>query len=582
MYGRESQLQFNESFAGQALCQDPIRNPQQLFLMQAPVDPFVAPGSHGGAVLQGVDGVYESWDPESAAATADRRVQAFNFRACLTRATSPDKAVPIRKPEGYDPLRYALLARYMVALNRSHVPFKLVGGWGRTNECAFSCGPYMDGKCCTNDGAAITIAPMGNETYEWALASPARRVQLRSEFVTYTLGLWHFLATDPGVAPAVAADMRALSLCADEWPDIGNLPPTPYIREGRRLLAHDVFTQEDYRARAAIPAAVVPPGTAGVNSSSPLNFAVGLGFWFIDSHPVRRLAVGGFLQNEGCLQSPRGSAGWEIPFGIVVPPTGTVDNLLVACAPSSTHVGFQPLRVEPTFMTLGQAAGVAAALAVQTGAPPSRLGAAAVQAALARQGAILSRASMLAHPVQSQCSATPPPAPPPPAPIPAHVAAAVPCADAPAARVAWDWGADGSLRPANNASACLTALAYAEPLGGHGVAVGIAPCRAVSPTTLHRQLAQKWVFGGKATPASANSTVETGMVPVPRCFGSYNTSRCGLLTVVGWAATVEKPVMTWPVDGALGPTHPQWWSYNGTAKTLATTVGPRLCLAHSP
>ena len=579
MYGRESQGHFNESFAGQGLCLDPIRNPQQLFLMQAPVDPFVSPGSKGGPVLPGVDGVYESWNNASGAATADQRVQSFNFRACLTRETSPSKAVPIPKPAGYDASRYELLVRYIAGLGRGKVPFKLIGGWGRTDECAFSCGPYMDGKCCTNDGAAITIAPMGNETYEWALASPARRVQLRDEFVTYTLGLWHFLATDPRVPAAVVADMKAISLCADEWPDTGNLPPTPYIREGRRLLSHDIFTQEDYRARAGISKHVVPSGSPGIGASR-LNFSIGLGFWFIDSHPVRRLALEGLLQNEGCLQSPRGSAGWEIPFGIIAPPNGSVDNLLVVCAPSSSHVGFQPLRVEPTFMTLGHASGVAAALAVQGRTSPKLLSAGDIQAALAQQGAILKRADMLPHALNSRCSAEAPPAPtphPPPPPLP-NGASAVVCGSVPAARVRWDrGGTDGSLRPANNASACLTVLGSPEPVAGHGIAVGLERCRdARSGPAEEGQLAQKWVM------VKGNSTVQTAIAPAPHCFGRYSKSTCGLLTVLGWVTTTEKPVMMWSADGALASTHPQWWSYSTAEKTVATTVGPRLCLAHSP
>lgn len=43
--------------------------------------------------------------------------------------------------------------------------------------------------------------------------------------------------------------------------------------------------------------------------------------------------------------------------------TAGVGNLLVSVAVSSTHVGFNPLRVEPTYMVLGEAAGTAAALA---------------------------------------------------------------------------------------------------------------------------------------------------------------------------------------------------------------------------
>ena len=428
-YGREARGEYNESFAGQGLCLDSRRDPQRLFLFAAPVDPFATPGAGQGPVLPGVDGVYPAWSNASAAATADRRVQAFNFRLCLTYSTTPGKAAPIPKPDSgsYDPRRYELLARYIAALNRTNHSFGLTSGcWGNSGkgDCAFACNMYVGGKCCTNDGGSLGIAPLGNETYEWSLSTPAQRRVLRQRFVDHTLGLFHFLATDPRVPATVTTAMKRFSLCADEWvdPALGHLPPTPYIREGRRLRAHDVFAQEDYRARSGVSAAIVPPGIPGIDPASSLGFSVGLGFWFLDSHPVRRVAAAGWLgsnvparqrgsgpmlQNEGCLQSPRGSAGWEIPFGIMVPPNGSVVNLLVVCAPSATHVGFQALRVEPTFMTLGHAAGVAAALTVARQVPsPKTVGAAALQAALRRQGAILDRADMLPAPVNASCAAS--------------------------------------------------------------------------------------------------------------------------------------------------------------------------------
>ena len=43
----------------------------------------------------------------------DRRVQAYNFRLCLTDV--PDNRMPFPKPDGYDPQRYELLLRYVEA-----------------------------------------------------------------------------------------------------------------------------------------------------------------------------------------------------------------------------------------------------------------------------------------------------------------------------------------------------------------------------------------------------------------------------------------------------------------------------------
>ena len=110
-YGREGSGRWNESLAGQGLCADPTRTRSGGFTLQAPVSPYVTPGATSGPMLVGVDGSYVHWDNVSAAATEDARVQSFNFRACLTKSTSPTHAVPIGKPASYNASDYELHAR---------------------------------------------------------------------------------------------------------------------------------------------------------------------------------------------------------------------------------------------------------------------------------------------------------------------------------------------------------------------------------------------------------------------------------------------------------------------------------------
>jgi hypothetical protein len=85
-------------------------------------------------------------------------------------------------------------------------------------------------------------------------------------------------------------------------------------------------------------------------------------------------------------------ASYEIPYRCMVP--AHVDGLLVAgrCI-STTHEALASTRLTPTVMTLGQAAGTAAALCASEGIRPRDVPAAALRAELERDGVDLRRAA---------------------------------------------------------------------------------------------------------------------------------------------------------------------------------------------
>ena len=81
---------------------------------------------------------------------------------------------------------------------------------------------------------------------------------------------------------------------------------------------------------------------------------------------------------------------YEIPYRIMIPKR--IDGLIVPVAASTTHVGYSSIRMEPTWMALGQAAGTAASLAVGNNVPPREVSVPDLQHLLEDQGQVLRHA----------------------------------------------------------------------------------------------------------------------------------------------------------------------------------------------
>ena len=115
---------------------------------------------------------------------------------------------------------------------------------------------------------------------------------------------------------------------------------------------------------------------------------IGMGSYNIDSHNFERVAMpDGSVKNEGNTEvhvQP-----YQIPYGILVPKAKQVSNLLVPVCVSASHVAYSSLRLEPQYMIMGQAAGVAASMAARTDTPVQDVDIQTLQEKLLREGAIL-------------------------------------------------------------------------------------------------------------------------------------------------------------------------------------------------
>jgi glycine/D-amino acid oxidase-like deaminating enzyme len=137
-----------------------------------------------------------------------------------------------------------------------------------------------------------------------------------------------------------------------------------HIRESRKLCGEYVLTEDDIRLGTVFPDAVA------------------VGAWPIDIHPTNGFV--GVHPHKDSAPVP-----YEIPYRCLVPES--VDGLLVAGKPiSTTHRAHGSTRVPGTSLATGQAAGVAAALAVRDGVPLRRVNVARLREVLMQQGAVVS------------------------------------------------------------------------------------------------------------------------------------------------------------------------------------------------
>lgn len=90
----------------------------------------------------------------------------------------------------------------------------------------------------------------------------------------------------------------------------------------------------------------------------------------IDSHDCQRVGTAEFVIDEGTImpvRMPGRGHGYpyQVPYRAITPQAAECSNLLVPVALSCTHVAYSSIRVEPTWMILGQSAGIAAALSAR-------------------------------------------------------------------------------------------------------------------------------------------------------------------------------------------------------------------------
>ncbi|MBL1410387.1 FAD-dependent oxidoreductase [Sphingobacterium faecale] len=325
MLGREDNSQFKETLNGFQL---PTYQKQSGW-HQFPdhVSPYKTIGDPQSGLLWGI-----SKDKPSRVGTGDKRIQAYNFRICLT--DSAENRIPIERPTNYDPQKYELLGR-LIEAQPQYTMVKNYFIWSK----------MPNRKTDINNRGGFSTDMIG-ANYDWATASFDRRKAIYNEHLEYTIGYLYFMQTDPRVPEHIRSYVKNWGLPKDEYVNNGHFTPQLYIREGRRMLGAYVMSEHNCTGKET---AIDP---------------IGLAAYTMDSHNTQRIIVDGMVKNEGNVEVGKFSP-YQIAYNSITPKERDCTNLLVPVCLSSTHIAFGSIRMEPVFMILGESAAVAAVQAIE-------------------------------------------------------------------------------------------------------------------------------------------------------------------------------------------------------------------------
>jgi hypothetical protein len=342
-WGRESIQQYGETLAG---VRD--RTPYHQFMVDIPAR------DAGGKLLPEI-----SPDPVGVPGQADKRVQAYNFR--IIASNNPANRIPWPKPRGYDPKRYELLALLVKAME------KKLGRPQIFNEVTLIAN-IPNQKADFNNQGAFSTDYIGKD-YDYPNGSYKRRDEIWQEHIDYVQGYYYFLANDERVPATLQREVRQWGLAKDEYEDTDHWPHQLYVREARRMLGEYVLIQKDVQTDLTKPD------------------AIGMGSYNSDSHNIQRFVnAQGMAENEGDMQVA--VEPYQIPYRMVLPKRAEAVNLLVPVCFSASHVAYSSARMEPQYMIIGHAAGVAAWLAIRDRKPVQEISVPELQKVLRSQAAV--------------------------------------------------------------------------------------------------------------------------------------------------------------------------------------------------
>ena len=248
--------------------------------------------------------------------------------------------IPIEKPDGYNPSRYELLVRLydaqpdMREINQYFIWSQMPGH-----------------KTDVNNRSAFSTEMIGMN-YDYPEASWERRQEIIKAHKDYTLGLLYFTAHDERIPAVIREFVAKWGLPKDEYVESDHWTPQLYIRESRRMVGEYVATQAD------------------CENIRVAHDGIAMAAYTMDSHNCQRIVVekdGKYMvKNEGDVEISGGKP-YPISYRSLTPKRKQCTNLLVPVCCSASHIAYGSIRMEPVFMSMGQAAGLAVSFAKNRG-----------------------------------------------------------------------------------------------------------------------------------------------------------------------------------------------------------------------
>jgi len=220
------------------------------------------------------------------------------------------------------------------------------------------------------------------------------RTAMEREAFIKTLHFIYYIQNELGESWSIADDEyysetlpAFLSDLPEEWHEIARrMPPIPYVRESRRIVADYTLTSAGLLQNSL--------NFRDGKTSHEFHDAIAIGGYFLDLHgSTSDIDLEWELgEREASIEINRPRGPFQVPLRILIPKD--VDGFLAAEKNlSMSRLVNGALRLQPICMMTGQAAGALAAISIQSGLPSREIPPVRVQRALLDAGVLLSLTS---------------------------------------------------------------------------------------------------------------------------------------------------------------------------------------------